>query len=181
MEHRDHEPTGQLTKELAEQLPWGDHAIWGHGTASAEVAEKILQEGIRASRNFTLLEIATPVGSGSEDPADKNAEALVDQSLHWPHKSAKQIVLLGIPNGYRETQVREDIQDESGEHVVIPPRFIAGYIDALNLKFVSNPEFEVNAAPTTEQTQQTERIRQRTGPVVIPTPLETDVPDSEIW
>lgn len=125
----------------------GDVTIWGHGT-SREIAERILEEGIEASPSYSLTEIALPI-TRADTPLQQQGESLVTSCLQWPHRDSKAVVLLSVPHALRRHQIVESIERGGQERHHIPPRFIVGYIDAVDCIFVPNPLHERNPAPTT--------------------------------
>ncbi len=136
-----------LIKEIEAELQ-DKTAVWGHGTTTKEQADSILEEGVLASPLHGLSEIASPL-TDSEKSISENANYIVDEALHWPHKNAPFVILVNFPQGITSMlKLKEIIKIKDQERTRIPSRFLRGYIDSLNLTFVRNPKFEKDAHPT---------------------------------
>lgn len=174
----------ELVKQIEEEVTLDKNPVWGHGTTSAETAEKILEEGIVVSKNFGIQEMAYPITDNSKSP-EENANNIVERSLTWQHKDSKFLVLISIPETInRKEELTEDIALDTGqEKRRLPARFIKGYIDALNLKFVSNPKYEANGEPTKQELISTELPKPKQGAKIeIPQAAESESGNTgDVW
>lgn len=158
-------------------------SIWGHGTSSREIAEKILKEGILASPNYSLTEIASPVNTVSKPPHEQ-AQELVDFTSAWPHRDATAVVLIALPDGFRPHQIVEEIDSEGRIQHRVPERFLVGLLDASTLEFIKNPRFEQFPQPTTvnpSEFPQGIRWNRKANSHVTPTEVGDSDPDSWVW
>ncbi len=168
--------TGQIESELQDGT-----AIWGHGTLSREQADNILAEGILANPAYGLSEIAFPI-TDSTITKGENANHIVEQALNWPHKDAKFLVLVNFPPGITSMmKLKEFVNINGHERTHIPTRFLRGYIDAMNLSFVKNPNFQKDAPPTDLSIPAASPAGRKTfTKVTIPKPSETGSAD-DVW
>lgn len=140
------EKKSELVKILLNEVDFTGCAIWGHGTTDRAIAEKILEEGILVNPGYSLTEIASPMTSA--ETSEMKAEEVIDQAYAWKHKRAKYVVLISIPDGARMNNVVESATKDGKNRTHLPPRFIRGYVNALDGVFISNPSFEKNSEPT---------------------------------
>ncbi|HEY4487685.1 MAG TPA: hypothetical protein VI483_02885 [Candidatus Paceibacterota bacterium] len=133
-----HESQAELSvfkNELAAAFE-GPFAVLGHGTNISK-AQAILTEGLKA-RTPLLQTTAVPL---------ENTPRGMREILHWPHHDHKAIIVIAIPlTTPSNAEFFDDIQTTYGEELphILPPRFIRGYIDVENRKFIPNAGFEKN-------------------------------------
>lgn len=175
-----------LIKDLEELLNGAKGSIWGHGTPSKEVAEKINAEGIIGNEGYTLDNIAIPLSDNAKTSGE-NAQNIALQSLRWPHKDAKYISLLHVPDGFRNMDMIEDIEVEGRARKRVNKEKIIGFIDTLNLALVRNTDFNPESKPSglkyTQGIEGSSVLKEGTSrPVPIPAPSEqTDADDQDVW
>ena len=172
-----------LAVQLEKELTFDEHVIWGHGTITEERAGKINKEGIVVSSNYGLLEIAVPLSLLDLD-SKANARVVAKETLTWFHRQAKYVALLGLPFGFKQDQVMENIFVNGQEKSSVPNRFIEGYVDAQLLRFIDNPDFMANPEPTkglgwTGSTWEGWKGKVGSKGLVIPQILEN--PESDVW
>ncbi len=114
----------------------------------------------------------------------------------WPHKNHRFVVIVSIPEHFRQKQILEEVYDtqKRNSRSMIPARFIKGFFDIEKEEFVSNPLYESNPAPTAtieELIARQERIVNRVNstlegedmtPPPIPAPSEaSSITEEDIW
>ncbi|HWP61470.1 MAG TPA: hypothetical protein VN495_02620 [Candidatus Paceibacterota bacterium] len=146
-------------------------ATFGHGTI-IDKAPSILAEGLRAE---------TPLLQSTVIPLEDTPRGM-KTILHWPHNDHKAVIVVSIPNDaptnaeFFDPRPTESHYDQP---YVLPPRFIRGYIDVAERKFVPNPAFEEHPMIKTRSPEQVQaRLHAfdapASGPVDIPKPKEDD-------
>jgi hypothetical protein len=183
--HEQPEQISELDAFKKELEPIFDERFYtlGHG-ASIQVAESILEKGLLAK---------TPAVDTTAYPLE-NAEKGIDLILNWPHHAAQAIIVLMFPKDVetsrggisRDEHLWEEHTADALNPYKLPPKYIKGYIDVHNKKFVANPAFEENPTmpePTMRSHRGPEsRIESNQGPIEIPRPSETDSPEAtDIW
>lgn len=192
-----------LKGELKNKLPLKDHVICGHGTLDKATAEKILREGIVVHGGYDFFNIAIPL-TDQEDSDTGNVNKIVNEAFNWRHKNAKYVVLIAIPFGFRRDEVTELITIDEKDRTRIPQRFIVGFIDANEGKFIVNEKFIPNPQATEKReiivkgkrnlpggALNTSNVRVRfeepetpqpVTPPPIPTPTKSiDLDDDDLW
>ena len=144
----------ELQKQLLENIELKflieGHSVWGHGTPTKELADDILTKGIVVNPAYSLTEIGIPLTDSIKSNGE-NAQAVFNSAMSWPHKGHKFIVIIEIPDGLRKSQLTEIVTINGRDRTRLPSRFIKGYIDALNLSIVENPQFQQKAPATVNE------------------------------
>ena len=184
MEHNDANFEQKFLEEIEQKILVEGHSVWGHGTSTPELAESILKEGITGNPAYGLLEMAIPLTEG-DNSAAKNSHSILNSITNWPHKNCKYVVMVEVPDTYRKDQLVEEYFDEEKKSYRsrLPSRFIKGYVDSLNLKFIENPLFKENAEPTLDQTQKVLPLRKQKDieSVSIPIPTSSKNNVDDVW
>ncbi|MDD5317163.1 MAG: hypothetical protein PHF51_00340 [Candidatus ainarchaeum sp.] len=152
------EAVAELKRELAPVFQNSSgFMILGHGTVR-EAAESALKSGLRAK--IPSLETTT-VFLVDKEKRESGTTAGYAELLNWPHKGLKAVVVIKIPKEATSRERRKNNRRSLDEHLwihghekdtadsanwVLPPKYIAGYVDVERLRFVKNPLFEQNPA-----------------------------------
>ena len=153
-EKQEQEPAYIKLEDIGNICSLENCTISGHGTGSAgdghEVVESIFKEGVKGFESLgSIAAINRDEITGSTDMSDNtvglwssggeaiNVEKLKDKLDHWPHRGAKNIILMRFPHEYfnvmTDQQREKDApfftvhEDPSGQkHNYIDNRFILG-------------------------------------------------------
>ena len=171
-----------MRKEIEEKILIDGHVVWGHGTSSKELADRILENGITGNEAYGLMEMAIPLSDPDKTKSD-NSQLIVNSLNNWPHKNCKYVIIVEIPQGHRAAQVTETFFDEKleRERSRLPSRFVKGYVNVSNYKLVENSLFQENAAPTITQTEKglpTQQTKVGTHP---PIPSVGENIEQDVW
>ena len=133
---------------------------FGHGTSESSTIDLILNDGLKVKNseevrgydnNLRGLDSTTIIlGFGSKELFNQQNELL----NNWPHKNAKEIVIVSIPTNYAffnyETSNSmgdpyEQFYINKGEQgYYLRPEFIKGIYDADKKEFIPNKKFYMN-------------------------------------
>ncbi len=166
-----------LTDEtaVAREFASGDERFFGHGTISNEIVEEIFKTGLNVKnsvntrgydshlRGLTSTSIIMGIG---DDELFKNNSKLLN---NWPHKSAKKIVIVSLPEKYcfKNGMLNSSIDCYEQFYVgnedngyKLRSEFIKGVYDADNKTFTPNNNFYKNL-PIEEQNKLFEEIESK--------------------
>ena len=138
----------------------------GHGTKveSEEIIQSIMNNGIRCSHGALYF---TTAGLGKGCIEEEGKELL----KKWPHCDSKIVMIVSIPNKFRILDVmgtgtygkgdaafyytpslEQREQYNLTDSPYLMPEFVAGYYDARNDSFTSNPKYYENLSKNEQET-----------------------------
>ncbi|MFA5124280.1 MAG: hypothetical protein WC473_00420 [Patescibacteria group bacterium] len=119
--------------------------IWGHGVSNREIADSILEKGLRTKWN-AIHDIACRI--------PENQDSLLHKLDGWDYGGRTIIILIAVPKGFDSSDfggysARERSIKASSEHIfsktedsnVISPENIIGFINTDTSEFIANPKF----------------------------------------
>lgn len=160
-------------EEIANLCSFDNTMICGHGTASSgnghEIIESIFNEGVKGFESLGSMigenrknEVVgstdltdNTVGLWSSMEGELNFQKLKEQLDNWPHRNAKNVILMRLPIEYyhpytevgseRTQAYFTEHADKNGQATnYIDKRFIIGNYDAETGNVELNPHFEPN-------------------------------------